>query len=43
MVLEEGSESGSGEECSMAAARASVARPFKGTEICTLGTEELRL
>lgn len=40
MILEDGPESASGGEYSKAAARASVARPSKGTEICALCTEE---
>ena len=43
MVLEDGRESASSEESSITAARVSVARPSRGTEICTLGTEELAL
>jgi len=43
MTLEGGRELASGEEFCMTAARASVARPPEGTEICTLGTEELAL
>ena len=45
MALEDGrEESAFGEEFCMTAARASVAvRPPRGTEICTLGTEELAL
>ena len=43
MALEDGRELASGEEFCMTAARASVARPPRGTEICTLGTEELVL
>jgi hypothetical protein len=43
MALEDGRESASDEEFCITAARASVARPSTGTEICTLGTEELAL
>lgn len=41
MALEDSRESASDEEFCMTAARASVARPPRGTEVCTLGTEEL--
>lgn len=43
MALEDGRESASGEEFRTTAARASVARPPRGSEICTLGAEELAL
>jgi len=42
-VFEDGPESASGEEDSMAAARASVTRSPEGTKFCTLGTDELAL
>ena len=43
MALEDGRESASGEELCITAARASVARPPRGSEICTLGAEKLAL
>ena len=43
MALEDGAGSASGEMLSMAAARASVARPSKGTEVCISGIEESTL
>lgn len=42
MAHEDGRES-AGEEFCMTAARASVARPPRGSEICTLSAEELAL
>ena len=43
MALEDGRESASSGEFCMTAARASVAIPPRGTEICALGAEELAL
>ena len=43
MALEDGWDSASGEGFCMTAARASVARPPRGSEVCTLSAEELAL
>ena len=43
MAFEDGRESASGDEFCMTAPRASLERPPKESEICTLGAEELAL